>query len=147
MEEQPKLSERLSFLICIVALLLPAYVFGEINRDFLITVDDAEKVIGKPDWVILDCRAQKLYNAGHIKGAVTLGDSCRFILKDGTQRINLDVLGKMSKAIDKLAKEIYYLKKENAQLKKGGAESKTMPEEDEAWMNPLEESGCGLAEE
>lgn len=101
MKEQPKLSARLSLLICIAALLLPAYVFGGINQDFLITVDDAEKRAGKPEWVILD----------------------------------------------KMANEIGLLKKEIAQLKKGVAEPMASIKEEEAWMNPLEESGCGLAEE
>jgi hypothetical protein len=66
---------------------------------------------------------------------------------ENEQWINLDVLGKMQKAIDKMAKEIYILKKENALLNKGGIEQTAAIAEEELWMNPLEESGCGAEED
>lgn len=86
MKKQPALLIQISFLICLAAL-MPAYVFGGTNQDFLIAVDGIEKVSGKPDWIVLDCRSKKLYNAGHIPGAINLGDSCRYALRDGTERI------------------------------------------------------------
>jgi len=42
---------------------------------------------GKPDWVILDCRDEKHYAAGHIPGAVNLGEACGKVLRDTTLRI------------------------------------------------------------
>ncbi len=59
---------------------------GLAYADILMTPDDVEKISGKPDWVILDCRTKKKYEEGHISGAITLGDSCRVKLRDGTQR-------------------------------------------------------------
>lgn len=65
---------------------------------------------------------------------------------ENEQWINLDVFGKMKKAIDSMAVEISKLKKENARLK-GGIEQKAAVEPEEEWINPLEESGCGQVEE
>ncbi|RJQ18487.1 MAG: sulfurtransferase [Nitrospiraceae bacterium] len=86
MKKQPPLSAAVSLLVCLF-ILSPVFVLAGTGPGILMTIDDVERVIDRPDWVVLDCRTKKLYDAGHIRGAVTLGDSCRFILKDGTQRI------------------------------------------------------------
>lgn len=70
-----------------IALLLPVCAFASAEKNLLYTTDDAEKILTNPDWVFLDCRSKKLYDAGHIPGAVNLGDSCRYVLRDGTERI------------------------------------------------------------
>jgi len=70
-----------------IALLLPVYAFAGAEKSLLYTVDDVEKILTNPEWVVLDCRSKKLYDSGHIPGAINLGDSCRYILRDGTERI------------------------------------------------------------
>jgi len=70
-----------------IALLLPICAFAGSEKNLLYTVDDVEKILMNPEWVVLDCRSKKLYDAGHIPGAVTLGDSCRYVLRDGTERV------------------------------------------------------------
>ncbi len=53
----------------------------------IMTVEDVEKILGNPNWVILDCRPKSKYDEGHIPGAISLGDTCRKKLRDGTQRV------------------------------------------------------------
>ncbi|HEX8947785.1 MAG TPA: rhodanese-like domain-containing protein [Dissulfurispiraceae bacterium] len=62
------------------------FICSSAYAGILMTTDEVEGIIGKPDWVVLDCRVKKKYDAGHIKGAISLGDSCRVVLRDGTQR-------------------------------------------------------------
>ena len=68
-------------------------VFGAwANPDLLYTVDQAEKIVGNPKWVILDCRDQANYEKGHLPGAVILGKaSAPKILRDGTARVFQDL--------------------------------------------------------
>jgi thiosulfate/3-mercaptopyruvate sulfurtransferase len=57
------------------------------NPDLLYQVDQAEKIIGNAQWVILDCRDQASYEKGHLPGAITLGKaSAKKMLRDGTAR-------------------------------------------------------------
>lgn len=42
---------------------------------------------GKPDWVVIDCRDRKDYDAGHIPGAVSLGAPCGKVLRDTSLRV------------------------------------------------------------
>lgn len=86
MKKQPVLLTQISLLVCLF-ILLPTHVFAWANPNLLMTIDEVERAADKPDWVILDCRDKKSYDAGHIPGAVTLGGACRYILRDGTERI------------------------------------------------------------
>ncbi|MEW6409796.1 MAG: rhodanese-like domain-containing protein [Nitrospirota bacterium] len=43
--------------------------------------------IAKPNWVVIDCRDEKAYAAGHISGAISLGGPCSKILRDPTARV------------------------------------------------------------
>jgi thiosulfate/3-mercaptopyruvate sulfurtransferase len=62
------------------------------NPDLLFSVDQVEKIIGNPQWVILDCRDQANYEKGHLPGAVILGKaSAPKILRDGTARVFQDL--------------------------------------------------------
>jgi len=74
---------RVLFMVLVGIFVLTSVVYA----DILMTPDNVEKIMGKPDWVILDCRPKKKYEEGHIPGAITLGDSCRVKLRDGTQRV------------------------------------------------------------
>ncbi|MFN3395459.1 MAG: sulfurtransferase [Thermodesulfovibrionales bacterium] len=65
---------------------LCGYAIAWENPGLLMSPDDVEKVIGKTDWVILDCRDKKDYEKEHIQGAIFLGSSCREALRDGTER-------------------------------------------------------------
>ena len=57
------------------------------NPDLLFQVDQAEKIIGNPQWVVLDCRDQASYEKGHLPGALNLGKAgAKKILRDGTAR-------------------------------------------------------------
>jgi thiosulfate/3-mercaptopyruvate sulfurtransferase len=57
------------------------------NPDLLYQVDQAEKIIGNTQWLILDCRDQASYEKGHLPGAIHLGrSSAKKILRDGTAR-------------------------------------------------------------
>lgn len=42
--------------------------------------------IGKADWVVVDCRDEHAYSAGHIPGAINLGGACGKVLRDPTLR-------------------------------------------------------------
>ncbi len=75
----------LAFAVSIV-IAFYGYALAWVNPALLMTPDDVEKVLGKPDWIILDCRDKKDYEKEHIPGAVFLGSSCREALRDGTER-------------------------------------------------------------
>lgn len=81
-----KQSLIISFVVCLV-ILLYGYALAWVNPDLLMTPDDVEKVIGKTDWIILDCRDKQDYETEHIPGAIFLGSSCREALRDGTERV------------------------------------------------------------
>jgi thiosulfate/3-mercaptopyruvate sulfurtransferase len=64
------------------------------NPHLLVTPADIEKNAG--NWVVLDCRDGKAYAAGHLPGAITLGDACGKILRDATIRVkSVEALEKM----------------------------------------------------
>lgn len=82
--------------------LIGSTAYGQI----LMTPDDVEKVIGKPDWVVVDCRDKKSYENEHIPGAITLGDKCSKVMRDGTSRVlpvakEEEILGKAGISNDK----------------------------------------------
>lgn len=55
------------------------------NPQLLVTPADVEKNTGK--WVVIDCRDDKAYAAGHVPGAVNLGGACGKVLRDTTLRV------------------------------------------------------------
>lgn len=87
--------KRFFFTICSVFFLIvplnPA--FGAwANPDLLYSVEQAEKVVGDAQWVILDCRSQEVYDKGHIPGAIVLGKkSAKSAMRDGTARVFADL--------------------------------------------------------
>jgi thiosulfate/3-mercaptopyruvate sulfurtransferase len=61
------------------------------NPDLLVTPQTLKQNLGKPDWVVVDCRDYKKYLAGHIPGAVSFGKRCKKALRDPTSRVWKDV--------------------------------------------------------
>lgn len=74
-------------LLLIVFLFISAVSYGAeyANPQLLVTPSDIEKNKGK--WVVVDCRDDKAYAAGHIPGAINLGGACGKVLRDTTLRI------------------------------------------------------------
>ena len=61
------------------------------NPDLLATPEIVKQNIGKPDWVVVDCRGLGDYAKGHIPGAISLGNSCSKALRDSTSRVFRDI--------------------------------------------------------
>jgi thiosulfate/3-mercaptopyruvate sulfurtransferase len=82
---------RISVWAVMVAVLLVLFagpVFADwANPQLLVSVDEVEKNISKPDWVVVDCRKLEEYVKGHIPGAISLGKDCKHALRDGTSRV------------------------------------------------------------
>lgn len=57
------------------------------NPGLLMTVEQVEQSIAKPDWVVVDCRKLEEYAKGHIPGAISLGKNCKDALRDATSRV------------------------------------------------------------
>jgi thiosulfate/3-mercaptopyruvate sulfurtransferase len=57
------------------------------NQQILLTPDQLEQSLAKPDWVVVDCRKLEDYAKGHIPGAISLGKECKKALRDGTSRV------------------------------------------------------------
>lgn len=57
------------------------------NPGLLVSADQLEQNIAKPDWVVVDCRKLEEYAKGHIPGAISLGKECKHALRDGTSRV------------------------------------------------------------
>ena len=75
------------FVALFVALLFvvpSAYSADYANPQLLVAPADVEKNSDK--WIILDCRDEKAYAAGHIPGAISLGGACAKVLRDPTAR-------------------------------------------------------------
>jgi len=83
--------KRLKILSLLVGLLLilsaQAFSAGYANPALLADVKIVADNIAKPDWVVIDCRDKKAYDAGHIPGAIHLGDTCAKVLRDATSRL------------------------------------------------------------
>ncbi|MDP2277319.1 MAG: rhodanese-like domain-containing protein, partial [Nitrospirota bacterium] len=76
------------FVALFVALLFvvpSAYSADYANPQLLVAPADVEKNSDK--WIILDCRDEKAYAAGHIPGAISLGGACAKVLRDPTARV------------------------------------------------------------
>jgi len=54
------------------------------NPQLLVTPAAITNNMGK--WVVIDCREEKDYAAGHIPGSITLGGACGKVLRDATLR-------------------------------------------------------------
>lgn len=64
-----------------------AYSAQYANPALLADVTMVEDNKGKADWVVVDCRDEKAYAAGHIPGAINLGGACGKVLRDPTFRV------------------------------------------------------------
>ncbi|MFA4827600.1 MAG: rhodanese-like domain-containing protein [Thermodesulfovibrionales bacterium] len=76
-----------SGILIIAFLFISAVSYGAeyANPQLLVTPSDIEKNKGK--WIVVDCRDDKAYAAGHIPGAINLGGACGKVLRDTTLRI------------------------------------------------------------
>ncbi|OGW41941.1 MAG: hypothetical protein A2010_07340 [Nitrospirae bacterium GWD2_57_9] len=57
------------------------------NPQILVSADQLEQNLAKPDWVVVDCRKLEDYAKGHIPGAISFGKECKKALRDGTSRV------------------------------------------------------------
>ena len=57
------------------------------NPQLLVSADEVEKDLSKPDWVVVDCRKLEEYAKGHIPGAISFGKDCKDALRDPTSRV------------------------------------------------------------
>jgi thiosulfate/3-mercaptopyruvate sulfurtransferase len=57
------------------------------HPQLLVSADELEKNLTKPDWVIVDCRKLEEYAKGHIPGAISFGKNCKDALRDATSRV------------------------------------------------------------
>ena len=57
------------------------------NPQLLVTADQLEQNLAKPDWVVVDCRKLEEYAKGHIPGAISFGKDCKDALRDPTSRV------------------------------------------------------------
>lgn len=58
-----------------------------VNPQLLVTPEQLQKNLEKPDWVVVDCRDLEDYLKGHIQGAISLGKSCGKALRDNSSRL------------------------------------------------------------
>jgi len=73
-------------LFVVMAFAVPsAYSAEYANPQLLVTPADLEKNMGK--WIVIDCRDDKAYAAGHIPGAINLGGACAKVMRDTTLRV------------------------------------------------------------
>ncbi len=61
------------------------------NPQLLVTPEIVAENIDKANWVVVDCRPLNEYIAGHIPGAISLGDKCDQALRDETNRAFRDI--------------------------------------------------------
>ena len=61
------------------------------NPELLVSPETVAENIGKPDWVVVDCRGLGDYAKGHIPGAISLGNECAKALRDSTSRVFRDI--------------------------------------------------------
>jgi thiosulfate/3-mercaptopyruvate sulfurtransferase len=94
-----KFFKSLVLFIALVFVVPSAYSAEYKNPGLLADVKMVSDNIGKPDWVVIDCRDEKAYAAGHIKGAISLGGACAKVLRDPTARV------KKTEALEKILGE------------------------------------------
>jgi len=71
------------------------------NPELLVSAEQLEKNLSKPDWVVVDCRKLEEYAKGHIPGAISFGKNCKKALRDGTSRAFHDI-SKYDKILSKV---------------------------------------------
>ena len=81
---------QVAFVVVLLAAPAGAQAAGWANPDLLVTPDVVQANVGKPDWVIVDCRDLKLYAKGHIPGAISFGKECKKALRDASARVFKD---------------------------------------------------------
>jgi thiosulfate/3-mercaptopyruvate sulfurtransferase len=57
------------------------------NPQLLMSAEEVEKSLSKPDWVVVDCRKLEEYAKGHIPGSISFGKNCKDALRDPTSRV------------------------------------------------------------
>ncbi len=57
------------------------------NPSLLMSAEQVEQVMNKPDWIVVDCRKLEEYIKGHIPGAISFGKDCKDALRDATSRV------------------------------------------------------------
>jgi len=82
---------RKTFMVPFIAIMVLALTgIGQAqwaNPALLVTAEQVEQNIAKPDWVVVDCRKLEDYAKGHIPGAISFGKSCKEALRDPTSRV------------------------------------------------------------
>lgn len=83
-----KMRNAAMFFLIISVLFIGIFASGAeyANPDLLADVKMVADNIGKPDWVVIDCRDEHSYAGGHIPGAINLGGACGKVLRDATFR-------------------------------------------------------------
>lgn len=83
-----RMRKRTGIFLAVFVLSFGTFAFGSgyANPDLLADVKMVSDNIGKPDWVVIDCRDDHAYGAGHIPGAINLGGACGKVLRDPTHR-------------------------------------------------------------
>jgi len=74
----------------LLATSLPSYA-NWANPQLLISPQEVDANINKPDWVVVDGRDLKDYVKGHIPGAISLGGKLKKVLRDPSARIFTDI--------------------------------------------------------
>lgn len=80
-----KTMKKIAFLLVWSLIAVSAYSAEYADPKLLVTPADIEKYAGK--WVVIDCRDNKEYAAGHIPGAISLGGACAKVMRDTTIRV------------------------------------------------------------
>jgi thiosulfate/3-mercaptopyruvate sulfurtransferase len=81
-----RLFYTVSFSLCLSAWVGTVGAANWANPELLLSVDDLQKNMDKPNWVVVDCRDLKDYIKGHIPGAISFGNRCKKALRDNTSR-------------------------------------------------------------
>lgn len=74
------------YILVIVFSLFSVYAYAAeyANPHLQVTPAEVSNNMGK--WVVVDCRDEKAYAAGHVPGAITLGGACGKVLRDTSLR-------------------------------------------------------------
>jgi len=75
-----------SLILCLSAWVGTVGAANWANPELLLNVDDLQKNLDKPNWVVVDCRDLNDYIKGHIPGAISFGNRCKSALRDKTSR-------------------------------------------------------------
>lgn len=85
------MKKRLIFLMLVAVVTL--FTFASVgqaqwaNPDLLLSAEQLERSMAKPDWIVVDCRKLEEYAKGHIPGAISFGKDCKDALRDPTSRV------------------------------------------------------------